>query len=179
MSKGVSQLKTAKEQIFEAFLQLLHTYSYEQLTVKQIVIQAQVSRSTFYLYFSDKEALYNYTKSLLNNQLLGFYDPHEQNVQTEHIPLQLCRHILKYRSFYMLQFDNAQAMKDLADQLVAQLDRVYGDSDYGIFASYGTIGYLSYWIKNDFLLSPAEVAENLLKIAYTDWTNHLKSTIHQ
>lgn len=68
-------------------------------------------------------------------------------------------------------------MQKLSNKLATHLLKVYGDQDYAIFASYGTIGYLSFWVKDEFLISPTEVAEKLLKIGFTNWTGLLGSKL--
>lgn len=47
MSRGVSQLKIGKEKIIEAFLQLLHDKSFEELSVKEIIQKAGFSALRF------------------------------------------------------------------------------------------------------------------------------------
>lgn len=65
------------------------------------------------------------------------------------------------------------AIHQLSDQLAAHMHQVYKDPDYAIFASYGTIGYLSAWVNSDFQKSPSEAAEKLMKIGFTNWTENL------
>lgn len=174
MSRGVSQLRTAKEAICEAFLELLSERSFQDLSVKEIVQRAQISRSTFYLHFTDKFELMEYVRKTLNDLFLSFYKQDSLLKDTPSTPYLLCRHILKYRSFYVIEFSNADEIRKLSDQLAAHLLSAFGDQDYAIFASYGTIGYLSFWVRNDFVISPGEAAEKLLKIGFTDWTYNLK-----
>ncbi|WP_339315889.1 TetR/AcrR family transcriptional regulator [Paenibacillus sp. FSL R10-2734] len=167
-------MRTAKEVICEAFLELLSERSFQDLSVKEIVQRAQISRSTFYLHFTDKFELIEHVRKTLNDLFLSFYKQDSLLKDTPSTPYFLCRHILKYRSFYVIEFDNADEIRKLSDQLAAHLLSAFGDQDYAIFASYGTIGYLSFWVRNDFVISPGEAAEKLLKIGFTDWTHHLK-----
>lgn len=74
MSRGVSQLKIVKETIIEAFLQLLHEKSFEELSVKEIIQKAGFSRSTFYLHFADKYELMEDVRRSLNGRFLSFYE---------------------------------------------------------------------------------------------------------
>ena len=176
MSRGVSHLKTAKEVIVEAFLQLLHERSFKELSVKEIVHKAGVSRSTFYLHFTDTFELLEEVRKTLNNRFLSFYQLDVSN-QEKPITLYLCEHIFKYRSFYKVEFATADTIQKLSNKLAALLEQVFGDQDYAIFASYGTIGYLSFWVKDGFVISPAEAAEKLLKIGITNWSKALDSKL--
>ena len=174
MSRGVSQLRTAKESIIEAFLQLISDKSFQNLSVKEIVQKAQISRSTFYLHFTDKYELIEGVRKTLNERFLSFYTQ-ESFVREQPItPYFLCEHVFKYRSFYEIEFDDAVQIRQLSNQLAKHLLKVFGDQDYAIFASYGTIGYLSFWVRDGFIISPGEAAEKLLKIGFTDWTRDLK-----
>lgn len=175
MSKGVSQLKTAKETIIDTFLQLLNEKNFQELSVKEIVQRASNSRSTFYLHFSDKYALMDNVRWTLNEQFLSFYKQNSDVREKSITPFNICEHIFKYRSFYKVEFDDANAIRNLSNQLTTHLLNVFGDQDYAIFASYGTIGYLSFWVRNGFIISPGEAAEKLLKIGFTDWTTNLKT----
>ena len=169
MSRGVSQLKIGKETIIEAFLQLLHDKSFEELSVKEIIQKAGFSRSTFYLHFADKYELMEEVRRTLNGRFLSFYEMNF-NSWGKPMTLHLCEHIFEFRSFYELEFADTSAIRKLSNKLAAHLLHVFNDEDYAIFASYGTIGYLTFWVKNSFVMSPAEAAEKLLKIGFTNWT---------
>ena len=161
---------TAKEQIIEAFLKLLTHKHFEELYVKDIVVEARISRSTFYLHFTDKFELLDEVRNQLNGQFLKFYTGQSEAYSvTDHI----CKHIYTHQSFYKREFSNAVAIHQLSDQLAAYMHQVYKDPDYAIFASYGTIGYLSAWVNSDFQKSPSEAAEKLMKIGFTNWTENL------
>lgn len=81
---------TAKEQIIKAFLKLLTHKHFEELYVKDIVAEARISRSTFYLHFTDKFQLLSEVRSQLNGQFLKFYTVQSEAYSvTDHI----CKHI--------------------------------------------------------------------------------------
>lgn len=70
--KNANTSKTAikyKSWILNAFVELLNQYSYEEITVKQIVLQADVSRQTYYRHFKDKEDILGYYAKLLSEEL--------------------------------------------------------------------------------------------------------------
>ncbi|MGE7090553.1 TetR/AcrR family transcriptional regulator [Lysinibacillus sp. NPDC048646] len=166
-------MKTAKETIIEVFLKLLNEKNFEELTVKEIVQKARISRSTFYLHFADKYELMEEVRKTLNDRFLSFYQ-HGQSNWEKPIPLHLCEHIIKYRSFYEMEFEDSNATRKLSNKLTVYLLQAFGDQDYAIFASYGTIGYLSFWVKDGFAISPAEAAEKLLKIGLTNWSKEVE-----
>lgn len=58
----------SKKLITETLLNLLKTYPFNEIAVKQILIDAQISRKTFYRNFSSKEdVLSSYIDSILND----------------------------------------------------------------------------------------------------------------
>ena len=165
---------TAKESIIKAFLQLIDKKSLQEISVKEIVRKADISRSTFYLHFIDKYDLMEHVRKTLNDQFLSFYKKDSFLKERPVTPFYICDHIFKYRSFYQVEFNDANEVMKLSNKLASHLLTVYDDQDYAIFASYGTIGYLSLWVRDGFVISPDEVAEKLLKIGFTDWTGDLK-----
>lgn len=173
MSKGVTQLPSAKQRIIDAFLTTLSMTPFADMSVKQLVLEAQVSRATFYNCFSDKWALLDEVREQLNQTLLDFYRTHDNPFST----LAICRHILRYRAFYKLEFNDAREVQKLSSALVPLLNETFHDLDYATFASYGTIGYLSAWARHDFPVSPPEAAHKLMKIGRTNWAERVDARI--
>lgn len=161
-----------KKIIIDAFLTLLSEKWFNDLSVTAIIQKAGFSRSTFYLHFNDKYELLNQVRKTLHDELLSFYQPGMPSSKV--VTYNLCSHILKYRSFYKMEFSDANAVLNLSGQLADELDKAFGDRDYAIFASHGTVGYLNQWLKDGFLVSPAEASEKLLKIGLTNWAEALE-----
>lgn len=152
----------------EAFLILLKDKDFESLTVKELIEKTGCSRSTFYLHFEDKYDLLHTVRTLLNKKLLSFYQLEASSAK--HVTRCLCQHVLTYHSFYRMEFSDAKAVRNLSEALAKILVLTFRDQDYGIFAGYGTIGYLHKWLKDGFVISPDDAAGKLLKIGVTDWT---------
>lgn len=169
MSKECHKLSKVKNEFISAYLQLLQHNLPEDITVKQIVKQANASRSTFYTYFESKEQLQEQVKQLVQHQFMAFYSEGDQAQDGYKTTFALCQHILKYRYFYHFVFQDAHEIQCMSKDLTTRLIEVYNDKDYAIFASYGTIGYLKNWVEEGFAISPTEAAEKLLKIGFTDW----------
>lgn len=66
----------SKEKITKAFLKLIKQYSYSEIITKQIILEADVSRKTFYRNFKSKEdillSLINITIDAYLSELLGY-----------------------------------------------------------------------------------------------------------
>lgn len=160
---------TAKQKIIEQYIQLLGNNAPSSITIKQIVEGANISRSTFYLHFKDKEDLFSQTKESMIASFLSFYRSQSQS----RVTIELCQHVFKNRNFYSWFFQDASEVYHLTLKLYELLYSVYHDEDYAIFASAGTMGYFTHWIKKDFEISPYKASENLLKIAFSNWTEAL------
>lgn len=70
-------MKTTETKILEAFNRLVCTGDFEQLTVNDIVMEAGVSRATFYRHFKDKYDVMNCNYSILLQEVLS-----RKNVRT-------------------------------------------------------------------------------------------------
>ncbi|MBQ0140045.1 MAG: TetR/AcrR family transcriptional regulator [Kurthia sp.] len=168
-------MPTSKERMMEAILQLLHSKPLQTMPVKEIAQQAGVSRATFYIHFPDKQTLMMEVRHQVYEEFLACY----RGTNAQHaldIPFRICRHIMRYRSLYQMVFADAHEMKQLAELLTTYFQKIFQDEDYAIFVSYGTMGYLSHWVKGGFLVSPVEAAEKLMKIGYTDWNQAIQKT---
>ena len=161
----------AKHYIIESFFILLAHHEFEEISVRDLVKKAGISRSTFYLHFSDKFALLGEVRRELNTKFLKFYqDQVGEEMREISVTVDICSHILQYRTFYELEFSKPESIQRLSEQLTDLLKETFDDEDYAIFASYGTIGYLTCWVKEGFVMSPREAGEKLLKIGFTDWS---------
>jgi AcrR family transcriptional regulator len=66
-SKQDLRIKKTKHKIYAAFWKLLKEYDYSRIKVSDILTEAQINRSTFYCYYSDKDALLNKIEEQLIN----------------------------------------------------------------------------------------------------------------
>lgn len=165
---------SAKKYIVLAFIELLEFRSFEEISVKEIVTKAGISRSTFYLHFQDKYELMENIRDYITSEFISYYDS-EQNgdsisSQVSTITLKICNHVYKYRRVYQHEFERPEFIQRLSNALSDKFWRIYADRGYAVFASFGTIGFLSMWVKDQFQINPEEAARQLMKIGLTDWT---------
>ncbi|WP_271853321.1 TetR/AcrR family transcriptional regulator [Planococcus maritimus] len=166
-------MRTAKQTITETFIHLLTEQTFEDLSVKDIVSYAGISRSTFYLHFTDKYELMDAVRSQVNGRLLQIYN---EPSAAETINLKICQHVFRYRSFYRQEFSDAGRIHELTRRFADELEHVFGDEDLAVFAGWGTIGYLVSWVKGGFAMAPREASDKLMKILFADWTANLADT---
>lgn len=68
---NANNMHKTQRYIREAFLDLLETKSFHQITVRDIVAQAELARSTFYIYYDDK---YQLLEEIEQELIGGFID---------------------------------------------------------------------------------------------------------
>jgi AcrR family transcriptional regulator len=168
---------SAKQYIILAFMDLLKIKKPDRISVKEIVTKAGISRSTFYLHFQDKHELMEFVREKITTRFLTFYEINQNDkvlgvLSIQTITLNICKHINEYRSFYQHELENPEYTQKLSHALAERLTEVYGDKSYAIFAGFGTIGYLSFWVKGNFQINPQQAAEELMKIGITDWSKY-------
>jgi len=68
-SQNPSAIRSKKE-ITDTLLQLMNTYSYNDITVKQIILESQIARKTFYRNFLSKDDVLNaYIDSIMQQYI--------------------------------------------------------------------------------------------------------------
>jgi len=172
---------STREYIITALLTLLEKTSFEDITVKQIVEKTGISRSTFYLHFKGKYDLKEELTKEITEEFVSYYDHPSEELEMKDpdemiraATLNICRHILKYKIFYKEQFHQPNFMYDLSQKLAVKLFNVFSNNGYAIFASYGTVGYLSQWVHDGFKISPVEASIELTDIGVTNWAEFYK-----
>ncbi|MUK90350.1 TetR family transcriptional regulator [Ornithinibacillus sp. L9] len=167
---------SAREYIICAFMDLLEIKRFEQISVKEIVKKAGISRSTFYLHFHDKYELMEKVRESITSTFLSFYDTDRIVKATlpsiNNTTYKLCEHVYQYRSFYKYEFEKAEYIQNLSDALALKLMKVYPEKSYAIFASFGTIGYLKFWVEDKFSISTEDAAKQLMNIGKTNWSKY-------
>ena len=81
----VRKLRT-RRQIYHAAGKLLQDIPYDKLRATQIAEEALISRSGFYLYFSDKDAMVSSYYDFLIRKVTAIYDAHRKDAaDVDHI----------------------------------------------------------------------------------------------
>ncbi len=105
MKKDDLRYKKTEKAIRTAFLTLLHKYSFEEITIRQITTLAECNRNTFYLHYTDK---YDLMTKLCDDQLKQLNDhlatlteyPYKSNkdwyLDCAHMDLLLIEHNLDF-----------------------------------------------------------------------------------
>lgn len=168
------------------FISLIREKGYKNVTVTDIVERADYNRSTFYLYFKDKEDLTEELVSEILEQLhYSFHVPFEEveNIKYNRIlpsSNTFFQHLYDYKNFYSLltiedtipglQQKFLGKMKEIFDAITYIDDekKEIKTAHFNTYKMYGSYGVLLEWIEGGYIKSPDEVAENLLEIFKTN-----------
>lgn len=150
-----------KQMIQQAFLQLLSSAPMHEIAVKNITDQANIHRSTFYVYYSNKEALYqaiiedtlfDLEKAIQPASNLTFeaiQKLYEESTCILNEALFFLQHIESNELAYRVLLSDIQFQKQFAD--VIQQSIMLGNILPTIQAkhlSYGAIGLIQEWLQN-------------------------------
>jgi AcrR family transcriptional regulator len=170
-------MESVKERIQKAFLKLLMDEPLQALTIKRLTQEAQIHRSTFYVYYINKEMLYEemmddllFELNLLIQPIAGQTleetkrDYFEKN-QPLGTAIQFLQHIEEKQSLYRVFIHDTKFQQNFA-QIVS--DAIY-QSDFlpRIFTQhigYGAIGLVIEWLKHKSSYTIDEVALYLSRI---------------
>lgn len=177
ISKNPSAIRSQKE-ITNALLFLMKKSPYEEITVKQVILEARVSRKTFYRNFSSKEdvlisylhaVITSYTDKLLSLKTLtlsGILDVIFDTCEAHQSLLQI---LLSNNLQYLLLYELNLALPIIHRQIVSADNPLFSGIpektvDYIIYFNIGAVyNILMKWLENGCLENPADIKEALLQ----------------
>lgn len=163
--------KTAKEKIEKAFIELIQTKEINEINITDLVKQAHINRSTFYVNYLDIYDLADKIKEKMYQDLLELYK--DESIKKEHSYnyLKLFKHIkenqIYYRTMFKLNFD----FTDYYDNHLENEDalKYLGTTnhlEYHVeFFKAGISAIIKKWLMNDCKESPEEIV-NIIKLEY-------------
>jgi AcrR family transcriptional regulator len=179
-SKESRRIRYTKMVLRESLMELMKTNPISAISIKEICAKADISRSSFYNYYTDQYDLLKKTEeetlAFINNNLnkYALYKNEKQGA------LRMVEEILQYvvdnnKSIYVLFSENGNInfqknlfrsiyekniLKSLTDKLPDQQTKEY----YFLFIVTGTISLIYHWIKNGMDKSIPELAKLIIDI---------------
>jgi Transcriptional regulator len=187
------RIQKSKNSIRFAFIELLKKEGFSKITVKEIISNAKVNRSTFYAHYLDKYDLLEQLEQDLLHDIQSFM----QQAPVE----QVLSHAADYRSISdyinrMLQymFENGKVFMLLYGpdgdpafhrKLNEMVHTIYVENqlasnfsipeDYALSAIIGTItSLISTWIQKEFTESPEELGSIIMEVSSALQSNLIK-----
>lgn len=192
------RVRRTKQHFKNVLFTLMEKKKFRDITISEIVREANFNRGTFYAHYDKKEDLLDemieevfqkateaYREPYLNQTIIDF-----NKVQPESI--KFFDHFLENKSFYTVMLSENDYFRE---RLIKHLEPLFRqDFDYTAsiddvkidihlfttYRIYGAIGLLLEWMENDFEHTPLYMADQLLRI-YRSYTPkiHVKSLLRK
>lgn len=171
----------------DAMIHLLHEKDFKDISVTDIVQQANLNRGTFYRHYQYKEELFEAILEDVTTDLINSYREPYLSSETFDVGkltssgVKIFDHVARYAYFYTLiantgalagfQHRICHVLKILALQDMLHTPTVTGKLNHELQASYqayAILGMIIEWINNGFKYSSAYMAEQLVAIIHFD-----------
>lgn len=173
--KENQRIKFTKALLKNSLIELMHTKSINKITVKELCENADINRSTFYLYYTDQFAL---LKEIEEELLLNAKE-HLKKIDSDLNNLHYLKELLYYMKanfdiFYTLlcrqenmsfqtSFINT-SIGNLKINLNLQCDEKTSNYIYR-YVTMGSLSLITKWFEADFDLSPEDLAEMIFRLS--------------
>ncbi|MEK4627822.1 MAG: TetR/AcrR family transcriptional regulator [Solibacillus sp.] len=168
------------------FIALVKQKGYQAVTVTDIVDRADYNRSTFYVYYLDKEDL---AQQLLEEMMhllkKSFREPFQVNTEVPYQKIEnrnhntFFNHLYEHRHFYELLVVS-DTLPQLNERFLEQFKGLFSSmlfldeqkniitvNHYNEYKMYGSYGVILEWIKRGFSEKPEQISATLLSIFKT------------
>ena len=188
MNKQDPRVRRTRQLLFETLVQLIvERQEYEPISVKDIADRAEISRSTFYMHFRDKDELLYEVLSETYLELIRNNHTHARQTLFDTCMWDDFLHVASHADFYrvMLSERGSAAMLHRIWQLLAKLiiDLMEGTESLspqlremlGYTLAGAQIGITKWWLENDMVFTPKQMAQHLYQISSSSLVAFLPS----
>jgi len=183
------RIKKSKAALKKAYIILMEQFTDQEITVSMIAQYAELNRSTFYTYYSNKEELLeeilcDVLEGLKSAIMLPFHVSETINVNKQAPTTVLIFEYIesKKRIFYALYHGHADFKTKLeqlfysifSEDIKMEMESSIGEVNYDIFLRYqtnATLGLIFYWIENNFSYSAKFMMDQLTVFSNTQIIN--------
>lgn len=171
-------MNRTKDNIIEAFWQLLEEKSYSKITVKDIVNRCQINRNTFYYHFQDIPDLLDKTVRNVADEIIRTYAPGgspndclEPIVEQLILHKQAIFHIYRsiQREVFLMHLERValHTVSEYVHTVVATHDQTFSKDELSLLIRFGKcllVGVLLDWLEDDMKYDLLKRAEQLLAL---------------
>lgn len=173
--KGNQRIRLTKTLLKNSLIDLMHKKSIRKITIKELCENADINRSTFYLYYSDQFALLKE----IEDELLLNAKAHLENIDSNLSNLHYLKELLNYMKdnsdiFYILLCNQENllfqtafidiSIKNLKINLHLQCVESISDYIYR-YLTVGCLGMITKWFESEFDISSDELAEMIYRLS--------------
>ncbi|WP_339198492.1 TetR/AcrR family transcriptional regulator [Solibacillus sp. FSL R5-0449] len=192
------RIKRSKKILKDTFIRLLNEKSFDMITIKELVAEADVNRSTFYDHYENKEhLLIEIMETILEEMERALLLPvknGETNINFEDKDPSVVT-VLKYvdyNKFYLQALINSNLADDFNKRLYDLLIKHSRENIefhfknnvqinkhiYSHYAMSSLLGIINAWLKNEITCTLEELSEEIYKInTYTPYKVSTKKTL--
>lgn len=173
------RIERTHQLLSKALMELIIERGYESITIQDITDRANVSRTTFYLHFRDKDELLFASMQEIYDGLVSNHDGlmKAEAIRPDDFDTLQCDasdfvHVAEYADFYRAMLSKQgsavfilRVMSYLADMIQPALIEKAGGAEpkmpVGLMAAFlagAEVGVMKWWIENDMRHSPEEMA---------------------
>jgi Transcriptional regulator len=169
------RVKLTKELLKNSLINLMHTKPLNKITIKEICENAEINRSTFYLYYTDQYAL----SEDIENELLANAQKHLEKIDSDANSMQYLQALLSYikenadifktllcrqENIVFQRTFTETSLKNLKLNLALSCSEKILEYIYG-YLIMGCLNIIIKWIESDFDLSPVEIADLIFRLS--------------
>lgn len=168
-----------RQLIRDAFIELLHEFELEKITVNRIAEQATINRVTFYLHYRDIPDMIDRLADDMINEIYAILKdaPNQPGFNME-IMIKLLEHIAENSKFYKVLLASKsipvfteRLVKLIADFIVTRMNKLEASSTLNVhkdiaiwYGSSAIIGTIVCWLRNDLPYTPIFLASQLSEL---------------
>ncbi|MFT8360412.1 TetR/AcrR family transcriptional regulator [Liquorilactobacillus satsumensis] len=188
MRKKDLRITRTKKMIFNAFIELIETKGFDNISIQNIADKAMINRSTFYAHFQDKQDVYAHIFSFMLNPLFTSLEQdilvdgsiiHEKKL-VELLTTAFTT-IKDNQKFYLIATEgrnNTTLNEAFSDFLRNHYTKIFAKlriedgqiimpTDFIISYMVSTfMGTVHWWVRSDFKLSPEYMAHLIIKLLH-------------
>jgi len=157
--------------IKEAFLKFLNKKPLAQITIKEICLEANINRATFYRNYKD---LYDLFEEIEMELMQEAFPNGTDSYEVSQLLDVICKNQIFYKEFFRTHLQSS-FIKNMTDELKLSFastlkeEGVYDEETYIYsfpFVLHGATGIITEWFNNGCVPPPKEFSELLLKMCY-------------
>lgn len=185
MKNTSPQATRTKTFLKNAFIEMVHKKGFSNVTVTDIVENAQYNRSTFYMYYQNiphlvEELMAEKYEHIQHYSVSKYH--HKSRIEVNTMTtnsFDLLYYIYDHRHYFTLLLleDTLPYLHQQLPEAIFTLLTTHFDIQYGVkvtddyaqkrYMAYGTAGLITDWIANDFDTTPHEMTQRLIGILKT------------
>lgn len=175
------RVKYTKMVVKESFVKLLKKKPISKITIKEICEEADINRATFYAHYTDQYQLLTQLENELIDEINAYLASFPYHSGDEAVSVELLAKIFEYikengELCSVLLSDSGdisfqkKVMKVVQTRCISEWTAIKSlskdDAEYiYTFTAIGSVGIIQKWLNDGMKISPAYMAETVLKIA--------------